>query len=378
MKRFSIAVAFLAVLLAASTASAATAYADITTDKSNYAVGEKVHWTVWAWSSSPVNEPPNSSTFPDNHGIALLNMRINDDQGEAMEAADTTEVSEDKFELTNTYYSRARGFILESAGTPTGTTPKFPNPGGLFDILVQQNPDTLDEDWLPIVYDVGNDGTPHIFAQGSYTATVAGTHRLTATLLTTYANYWPSHDAPLQNPVAFEVVFEQAQGNHVDFEVGLAPTADAGADTYRYEGNTCNLNGSNSTNVTTYSWQQTGGKTVTLLNADTATPSFVAPTMDTETAVTPEVDTTADAQLAFKLTVTNQFGSAEDTVNVRVYLSGDADKNDKVNTDDFLIWRYENLQPTHGTSADFNAQNGVNTDDFLIWRFNNNRKLATP
>ena len=94
--------------------------------------------------------------------------------------------------------------------------------------------------------------------------------------------------------------------------VNHAPLADAGGDQVVPEGSPVNLDGSASADVDgdllTYTWEQTDGSIVELLNASTATPSFVAPDVGA-----------SDGILVFTLTVRDGFGGvARDTVGVRV------------------------------------------------------------
>jgi beta propeller repeat protein len=89
------------------------------------------------------------------------------------------------------------------------------------------------------------------------------------------------------------------------------PTANAGPDQTIDEGAVVNLNGMASSDPNgdslTYSWTQTAGPLVTLNNPNTASPSFVAPQVDTNTTLT------------FQLTVNDgKGGTASDTVNVTV------------------------------------------------------------
>ncbi len=83
-----------------------------------------------------------------------------------------------------------------------------------------------------------------------------------------------------------------------------APTAKAGADQTVNEGSSVNLDGSESTGATSYSWTQLTGPAVTLTGAGTATPSFTA-------ADGPET-------LTFRLTATNAAGSSSDDVQVEI------------------------------------------------------------
>ena len=89
-----------------------------------------------------------------------------------------------------------------------------------------------------------------------------------------------------------------------------APNAVAGADQSVNEGVEVTLDGSSSSSpngyALSYSWQQTGGSSVSLTNANSATASF-----------TPEVS--ADANLTFDLTVTDSVGStASDEIIISV------------------------------------------------------------
>ena len=89
-----------------------------------------------------------------------------------------------------------------------------------------------------------------------------------------------------------------------------APNAIAGADQSVNEGVEVSLDGSSSSSpngyALSYSWQQTGGSTVSLTNANSAAASF-----------TPEVS--ADANLTFELTVTDSVGStASDEIVISV------------------------------------------------------------
>lgn len=84
-----------------------------------------------------------------------------------------------------------------------------------------------------------------------------------------------------------------------------APTADAGSDRTVGEGETVMLNGSNSSDgdgtVVSYAWVQTGGGTVSLINASSMQASFAAP----------DVGPSGTA-LTFRLTVTDN-GGLQDT-----------------------------------------------------------------
>ncbi len=85
----------------------------------------------------------------------------------------------------------------------------------------------------------------------------------------------------------------------------IPATANAGVDQTVIINSTVSLNGSNSTGViTSFNWLQLAGTSVTLIDANTATPSFVASNLPTT--------------LVFELTVDGEGGPSTDTVNVEV------------------------------------------------------------
>ncbi len=94
--------------------------------------------------------------------------------------------------------------------------------------------------------------------------------------------------------------------------VNDAPSADAGADQSVAEGATVTLNGSGTDPDTgdslSYAWTQTGGPTVSLSRANSASPSFTAPNV-----------LSTDAVLTFRLTVTDPRGASDsDSVQVTI------------------------------------------------------------
>ncbi len=94
--------------------------------------------------------------------------------------------------------------------------------------------------------------------------------------------------------------------------VNDAPTANAGTDQTVNEGDTVILDGSgtdiDADDTLTYAWTQTDGTTVTLSDATAASPTFTAPTRQTD-----------NGALVFKLTVTDARGqTATDTVTITV------------------------------------------------------------
>ena len=101
------------------------------------------------------------------------------------------------------------------------------------------------------------------------------------------------------------------------------PVANAGANQTVNEGDTVNLDGSSSSDdlgISTFSWTQQSGSTVILSGANTASPNFTAPAIN------------SDETLVFQLTVTDTIGQASsDTVQVEVINDADPVANAGVN-----------------------------------------------
>src|SRR2546428_1433984 len=93
--------------------------------------------------------------------------------------------------------------------------------------------------------------------------------------------------------------------------VNIPPIANAGADRVVNEGNAVTLNGTVSSDtdgdILTYSWLQTNGTSIELINDTKASPSFTAP----------EVNSTGIV-LTFKLTVSDGVANSTDTVDITV------------------------------------------------------------
>lgn len=149
-----------------------------------------------------------------------------------------------------------------------------------------------------------------------------------------------------------------------------APIANAGFDQFVDENNIVNLNGSGKDaedgSVSIFEWKQTAGAAVTLSDANTATPSFIAPS------------TTSSLTLTFSLIVTDSAGlsSDEDIVTIEVLnnngfpvanagVDQKVNENDQVNLDgsassdsDGDIEQYRWTQ-TSGTPVVINNPNNV-------------------
>lgn len=127
----------------------------------------------------------------------------------------------------------------------------------------------------------------------------------------------PSFKAPgvsVTSTVEFELIVDDGNLNQdsdvVAVTINKRPVADAGADFSVTEGHTVQLDGSLSSDPDgaplTYAWVENGSSLVTLSGADTETPTFVAPQVNSRTFV------------SFRLTVDDGVGTHSDTVTVTV------------------------------------------------------------
>lgn len=133
------------------------------------------------------------------------------------------------------------------------------------------------------------------FGLGDYVIPADGTLSLSLLNVPAYITVQSTAGGETTVPVA-------VIGGPVD-PVGVV--ANAGPDQTVIIGSEVALDGSNSTGtITAYNWIQTAGTPVTLLNADTVTPSFTAP------------ETTGI--LTFELTVQGEGGPSSDTVSVEI------------------------------------------------------------
>lgn len=156
------------------------------------------------------------------------------------------------------------------------------------------------------------------------------------------------------------------------FEYTSTLTVDAGSDqnVAEYAPVSLHAAGTDSDgNTLTYSWTQESGATVTLTGQNTADLSFTAPA----------VTTRQEATLQFDVTATSIGGSATDSVTVRVYILGDVNHSDSVNTVDLLYlsdaWLSVLGDPNYNPACDFDSNGVIDGDDLAVLSANWGRTL---
>jgi hypothetical protein len=211
----------------------------------------------------------------------------------------------------------------------------------------------------------------------SWTQTAGPTVTLTGANTAT-----PSFTAPAgDNTLEFELSVSGAGGPSTDrvqvivHATAAAPIANAGPDQTVNQTAVVRLNGSASTGATSFRWVQTGGPTVSLSGANTATPSFTAPKQN--------------VALTFELTASGAGGSSTDTVEI------------SVNPDDITVtraefrsgnggeWRVEGTDTIFGPGVSVTIYLGpvaqgaplatnVPVDTLGAWAFRQKPSSATP
>ena len=127
--------------------------------------------------------------------------------------------------------------------------------------------------------------------------------------------------------------------------VNLAPNADAGPDQVVTDGDAVQLSGTASSdpdgNVASYFWQQLSGPAVSLSNASSASPSFVAPDPGS-----------GNVALVFELTVTDDGGAPDtDTVQITSWSSESLQFSDAFENDSTGSYALTLIEPTRGTAT---------------------------
>ncbi len=158
-----------------------------------------------------------------------------------------------------------------------------------------------------------------------------------------------------------------------EVQVNQWPTVSAGGNLTVYEGRLVVLQATADDpddDPLQYMWLQGTGKPVALAGADTAEASFTAPV----------VTSLPEATLTFYVTVDDGLGGyAFDEVTVRVYMTGDINRDDSVDVIDLLMlagaWNTTQNDPNWDPRCDLNDDGAVNVMDLLLLANNWTRAL---
>jgi predicted outer membrane lipoprotein len=185
-----------------------------------------------------------------------------------------------------------------------------------------------------------------------------GTAAITETATGAYT-YTPNKDESGSDSFTFKANDGTTDSNvatiTVTITVNNPPVANAGDDQTVYEQSVVSLSGTGTdiedgSNVA-YAWTQTGGPSVTLAGADTATPTFIGPAVS------------ASTDLIFSLTVTDSEGATDtDDVTVTVINAGSLSASVDIQPDRVDLHVEGGLDWSHWGLADassFNHKSGV-------------------
>ena len=136
-----------------------------------------------------------------------------------------------------------------------------------------------------------------------------------------------------------------------------SPTANAGTDQSANEGTAVSLVGIGSDSdgtIVSYSWQQDSGATVTILNADTANASFIAPMVG------------VTENLVFRLTVTDNEGATASDITTVSVIDRSAEWDAFIASLDTRITTEWIQLESDQTAARANAGNSFNNPSYLV------------
>ncbi|HYH74507.1 MAG TPA: PKD domain-containing protein [Candidatus Saccharimonadales bacterium] len=187
----------------------------------------------------------------------------------------------------------------------------------------------------------------------------------------------------LSAPTAATMYFDEITTNDAVYPgpanvVNQPPTAQAGPDQTVIEGSTVTLNGSGSNDsdgtISSYTWLQTGGASVTLSSNSSPTPTFTAPvagnTLTFQLTVTDNTGATASDSVTVSVSSTLlRFNKAEGGSNSTVVTaanSGGLSGDPWVNVSGSNVWTYTTTNVARGTLA-YQCTQGVGEAATLLW-----------
>jgi hypothetical protein len=145
------------------------------------------------------------------------------------------------------------------------------------------------------------------------------------------------------------------------------PTADAGLDQTVNEQTPVALDGTGSSDAEdginlTYAWTQTGGTTVDLIDADTATPSFTAPAVSASTALTFELEVTDTGSLTDTDQVVVTVNNAGNLVG---YVNDEQPDQVNLETEGTLDWKHWGLVDRDSVNQKAGVTEQISDWDFI-------------